>query len=95
MPPNTVVVSRPSKWGNPHDWRDWLENADRAALPYASDRELWCKEQAAEAYFQDVRDGVIAPPFQELRGRNVACWCATSRLFACHGDYVLRLANAP
>jgi hypothetical protein len=28
----------------------------------------------------------------ELRGKSLACWCAP---LACHGDVLLRLANAP
>ena len=36
----------------------------------------------------------IAPslPVEELRGKDLACWCATSQM--CHGDILLEMANA-
>jgi hypothetical protein len=60
MPPNTVVVSRPSKFGNPHDWRDWRE-----AWPFDLNdpietrftRDAWCKERATQAFKEDLHDG--------------------------------------
>ena len=59
LPPNTVVVSRPSRWGNPFkaDWpeggkdRDWAVSAFRGWIYY----HPW-----------DVTP---------LRGKNLACWC--------------------
>jgi Domain of unknown function (DUF4326) len=59
MPPNTVYVGRPTKWGNPYAlpaysrrlaidlYRNWLDGlVNRAAL---------------------------RP--KELKGKNLACWC--------------------
>lgn len=78
-PEGAVVVSRPSKWGNPyhgegpHDrgrvtacYRDWIERPEQAAF----------RAQAAA----------------ELRGRDLACWCPLDR--PCHADVLLELANA-
>jgi hypothetical protein len=94
MPPNTVKVDRTTKWGNPHDWRDWLDAArhESSVLTYAFDRKHWCREQAVQAFKEDVQDGIISLPFEELRGKNLACWC--HRHEWCHADVLLELANA-
>ncbi len=92
MPANTVVVSRPSKWGNPFDWRDWLENAPRDALPTAQERDQWAKEQATQQFADAIDSGEIVLPLEELRGRNCACWCKGPK-WTCHADVLLDRAN--
>lgn len=94
--PNAVVVSRPSKWGNPHDWRDWLEAWDSEVgkrTPFSGEvgRESWCRSMAVAAFDEDIRDGTIAIPFEELEGRDLCCWCPLDQ--PCHADVLLRLAN--
>lgn len=91
-PDNTVVVARPTKYGNPHDWRDWLENADRSALPMSAERERWAKERATQAFEEDLRDGTIVLDLTPLRGKNLACWCKGPR-WSCHADVLLALSN--
>jgi hypothetical protein len=60
MPPNTVYVGRPSKWGNP--WKTapaysgWLAGTDF----------FWL--------FQARRMKVLGD-ISELRGKDLACWC--------------------
>ena len=70
MPPNTVYVGRPSKWGN------------RFTV------EVQGRELAVELYERLVLPDL---PVEELRGKNVACWCSLDAL--CHGDPLLRAAN--
>lgn len=105
MPPNTVKVDRSTKWGNPHDWRDWREQwpfkgpeapggYDRSGyyVPPEISRDDWCKSMAVQAFEEDIRDGQIALLFHELRGKNLACWCPLDQ--PCHADVLLELANA-
>ena len=93
MPENTVKVDRTTRFGNPHDWRDWLDaaRAHPVQLPYADDRKKWAQEQAAEAFAADARDGKL-PDLSPLRGKNLACWCPRGQF--CHADVLLDLANA-
>lgn len=67
MPPNTVYVGRPTKWGNPYG---------------ASPEDL--------ARYRVQAIGCL--PVEELRGKNLACWCPLSS--PCHADVLLELANA-
>jgi hypothetical protein len=57
-----VVVSRPSKWGNPYP----LGEYDRPTSLALFRRYLT----------KAIRDGHL--DLLELRGRNVACWCKLS-----------------
>ena len=74
-PPGAVVVSRPSRWGNPYTI------------------EEYGRERAAELY----RDRLLGDPEllaaarRELRGKDLACWCAADQ--TCHADVLLELVN--
>lgn len=93
MPEGAVYVGRPTKWGNPFDWREWLDSANdlKAYLPCAVERERWCRERAVEEYEEAIREGTIAVDVTELRGKDLACWC--DRFHPCHADVLLELAN--
>ncbi len=85
LPPNTVVVSRPSKWGNPYQVKD----GDRATAVRCYRKEIeWylsgkgCSEKQTEI----VKEGL-----DFLRGKNLACWCPLDQ--PCHADVLLNLAN--
>lgn len=87
-PPGAVVVSRPSKWGNPF-----------AISSYKYDGHF----DEADARAKAIRDfeaaltlGGILPLTEadvqrELRGKTLACWCPLSK--KCHADVLLEVAN--
>lgn len=83
LPAGTVIVSRPSRWGNPfkvqttHPNAGWIE--DRAAAVTAYRRYL------AE------RPELIAAARAELVGQHLACWCPLDQ--PCHADVLLAVAN--
>jgi len=76
-PPGAIVVSRPTRWGNPfpvidgdhkfavHLYRSWLEIHPQA---------------------QPLRDDIAS-----LRGKDLACWCPLDQ--PCHADVLLEWAN--
>ena len=92
MPPNTVVVSRPSKWGNPFKASELI-----AAFDGLKDPQGMAQTAAVEAFRRMVKDGKT-PPFnladirEELRGKNLACWCKLGT--PCHADFLMWIANA-
>ena len=85
-PAAAVVVSRPTKWGNPFDWRKM--GKQQAARKY----EDWLTNQIARKYHQKQNQWILKH-LRELRGKDLACWCKLDE--PCHADVLLRLANLP
>jgi hypothetical protein len=101
MPSNTVVVARPSRWGNYYrvgqpmcreTVRRWGHR-----LQAFSNLDYSCRDaDDAVRRFAGVVgfDEAIWPKLrEELRGKNLACWCPLGQ--PCHADVLLALANAP
>lgn len=104
MPPNTVYVGRPTKWGNP--WH--VENALKSGLfkPEAvpqvviAEFEAWLTREASpndehlgywlKPEMIEQREYILSH-LHELRGKNLACWCPLDQ--PCHADVLLRIAN--
>ena len=80
-PPDAVVVSRPSRWGNPFPIRHPQERAESVRR-----YRVWVLERFDP---DTIRS--------ELGGRDLACWCpledADGRPVPCHADVLLELAN--
>lgn len=93
-PANTIVVSRPSKWGNRWTTRQYF-NAG-----YSGDEATAAKHcvDAYRAWLRGERHWAHSPPLPPppdltpLRGRNLACWCKPGA--PCHADVLLELANS-
>lgn len=85
MPPNTINVTRPSKYGNP-----FVVGRDGTAAE--------CKEKYRKLIETNIWSTPNRLDIQkELRGKNLACWC---RLYdknglrvPCHADVLLEIAN--
>jgi hypothetical protein len=100
MPENTVKVDRSTKWGNPHDWREWREQWNAFLPAHPDDAEIsrddWCRGMAVQAFEEDLRSGQLTMPIDELRGKNLACWCHIGGWpKSCHADVLIELANVP
>lgn len=79
MPPNTVNVARPHRWGNPH----------RVGLcPVCGVSHT--REEAIEEFRSEVEVLKSLIKF-ELCGKNLACWCSDGE--PCHADVLLEIAN--
>ena len=76
MPPDTISVARPGKWGNPFRMGVDVVTAENCL-------ELF--EAYASARNRDEPEW-LAP----LRGKDLACWCKEGA--PCHADVLLRLA---
>lgn len=89
MPENTVCVDRRTIWGNPfkigqrstiNGHVTMVVNAAQAVTAY----EHWLTStELGRKLFARI---------DELRGRNLACWCKPGE--TCHADVLLRWANA-
>jgi hypothetical protein len=106
MPPNTVSVARPGRWGNPYPVIDY-GLALSLRLFKETARGLWSPRNAeltlavpATTTYQRHCDWLtrhgrhpIEAARTELRGKNLACWCPLDQ--PCHADVLLEIANIP
>lgn len=88
MPPNTVKVCRPGKWGNPWRVGEWSSTLQRNMTA----------DDAVKRYSETLRNTEGGWPMlrrselNDLRGKNLACWCPIGS--PCHADVLLEIANA-
>ncbi len=98
MPPDTVYVGRPTKWGNPFNatqvgtmFSHYGYPAPIMELysPPSLERciDLYTAHLATKLIYED--DDFLSP----LTGKNLCCWCSLDQL--CHADVLLRIANEP
>ena len=79
MPPNTINVTRPSKYGNP-----FVVGRDGTAAE--------CKEKYRILIETNIWSTPNRLDIQkDLRGKNLACWCRMD--MPCHADVLLEIAN--
>jgi hypothetical protein len=89
LPANAIVVSRPSRWGNPFKVGDVIHRGP----PYSGrDERVRDRAHAVQLYkrwiFSPTRSADLIPL---LRGHDLACWCPLDE--PCHADVLLDLAN--
>lgn len=106
MPPNTVSVTRPGRFGNPVRVGDYFLQGDPGGIggPF---RMSWCvtsaehadarythidtPAKAVEAYWFVARLKFNESDLAPLRGKDLACFCPLDQ--PCHADVLLELAN--
>ena len=89
MPPNTVYVGRPTKWGNP-----FIVGQPNPQIPtrIVEDRRHATILFRASLLANPALAAVVK---EELAGKNLACWCPPSPPYEqeCHADVLLEVAN--
>lgn len=95
MPPNTVRVTRPGRWGNEFRIGDLVQ---RFSAERICENIKVVDAATAVALYQERMDlalsqhpKIMREAFSELRGKNLACWCKLGA--PCHADVLLHLAN--
>lgn len=91
MPPDTVKVDRSTKWGNPfvvgtHGTREHC--VDLFAKMLAG---YICVSNGPAIEVQQTYRAMALARLDELKGKNLACWCPLNA--PCHADALLKLAN--
>jgi Domain of unknown function (DUF4326) len=81
MPPNTVYVGRPSRYGNSCKVGDWTIGK-RGRQTAASAVEVF-RLHATVLQNKELMEA--------LRGKDLACWCPLDQ--PCHADVLLEIAN--
>ncbi len=105
LPENTIVVSRPSKWGNPFVVGEDVPPEARRFLVDPTDphrdgllralaslsRVKITQQQAVDAHaWWILEQPHLMLSLGELRGHDLACWCKPG---PCHADTLIELSN--
>lgn len=85
LPPGTVVVSRPSRWGNP-----FKVTPERSQISAVGAFRIWLTTEGVDAGIPEKKQWMLQN-IDKLRGKALACWCKPGT--ACHADVLLALAN--
>lgn len=80
LPRGTVVVARPTRWGNPY----------QAGKDGSGDRSMLVELYRAYLARPEQHE-LVAAIKRELKGKNLACWCPLDG--PCHADVLLEIAN--
>lgn len=105
MPPNTVYVGRPTKWGNPWSleacgtrskcvrlYRAWMVGTfTEKSVERIIGGGVKCKPQPLGFLGWLMIRGSLRNELAELRGKNLACYCPIDQ--PCHADVLLEIAN--
>lgn len=82
MPPNTIYVGRPTRWGNPY-------RLGPPGIPWNCET----REEAVSLFRERVKNWILNGWDAELlRGKDLACWCPLDQ--PCHADVLLEIANS-
>lgn len=97
-PLNTVVVARPTKWGNPFKVADaievgWAKDGAGARHVVVECFRSWIG--GSDRYWTgpkgEASRAAMLAAMPELRGKHLACWCRIDQ--PCHADVLLEIAN--
>jgi hypothetical protein len=92
LPENAVNIARPGPWGNPFivgkdgDLARCVELFELALAGFLSVSTSHATIDAQRALRRHALEHLA-----ELRGQDLACWCALDK--PCHADVLLALAN--
>lgn len=102
MPANTKYVGRPTKWGNPYEINKdeengkcsvWHNNNGSPILIIGGVSEETALQVALDKYADYIRRYISYGHLNidELKGKNLACFCSLSS--RCHADILLELCR--
>lgn len=84
LPDGVVCVTRPGKWGNPFDDANTFRVYLRLAIEGGINPDI-----RYNPVIERIMD--IAKQIDDLRGKDLACWCALDK--PCHADVLIEFAN--
>ena len=98
LPENTVVVSRPTKWGNPFVVGKDGDRKECTTLFAHMLNGYLCVVCTPGIEGQRSYRKFLSRNLHRLRGKNLACWCALPKSGErdhCHAAVLLQIANRP
>jgi hypothetical protein len=93
LPPNTVSVARPGRWGNPFSVVPDAEPGTPVGTRYTAMPSVAEAVAAFRRWVEESPEGQLlaAEARETLRGKNLACWCPLDG--PCHAEVLLDIAN--
>ncbi len=91
MPENSTYVGRGSKWGNPYKVGKLQLHTNKEVVEAFENYVHWINEKLGHCLEYDNSAFRWDNIKEELKGKNLACWCKIGD--ACHGDFLLEVAN--
>lgn len=97
LPPDTVSVARPGRWGNPFsvmpDAVPGTPVGTRGGKQYTAMPSVAEAVAAYRRWIEESPEGqqLAARARAALRGKNLACWCPLDG--PCHAEVLLDIAN--
>lgn len=88
-PPRRVQLRRTKGWRMPPNTVK-VDRATRWGNPFRGD-DVEDNVRAFRTYVTSRLESGLGYPLNELRGKNLACWCKPGS--PCHADVLLELAN--
>lgn len=94
MPRNTIYVGRPTKWGNPFHVKELgaVEAVKRYKECILNNAMVYYYFDEIEASIQFDRFKWMSKNLEQLRGKDLACFCSLSS--PCHADILIELLTA-
>lgn len=95
MPPDTIYVGRPTKWGNPFKVGEPQYNPNAGQFGLITPQSVTQCLELYKTYVNKCMNSPIswmAKDIHELRGKNLACFCSLDQ--KCHADILLEIANS-
>lgn len=91
---DAVNVARPGQWGNP--FVVGLDGTREECVDFFTALLVGHVHLTAQIEFTELKEirSRMLRNMEELRGKNLACWCVKDSK-PCHADALLLLANAP
>lgn len=91
MPENCTYVGRPTKFGNPFSVEQFGREKAVEMFSECLDNNVMCyiylDELEATTAFNHMKH--ISKNIEELRGKNLACFCSLDQI--CHADVLLNI----
>ena len=100
LPPKTVNVARPSRFGNPFNWKDSLpiysenESKQHAVIDFERWLDGYWSFDPKSIYpglYENKRQWILDNLHLIAEADYIACWCKPDE--QCHADVLLEIAN--
>lgn len=93
LPPNTVNVARPGRFGNPFNWQDIaVQNGYSQKEVTCIEFERWLQGGSPYGLVKpERRQWILDNLWRIAQADFVACWCGPDE--HCHGDILIKLAQ--